>query len=153
MCLKLGLIDGNTLFIDGTKLVANASLKDSWTQDKGRKAFIEKRMNKSGRESIRFGNPSTVVNVSTLENAQSPPRVVQSSGYLTNRSKKHWRPNTAKHPLKRFTSCGSREPRLQAETSRMRTRRAGRPGPPGLKLCPSGPRNIETGPFLRIPHQ
>jgi transposase len=41
MCLKLGLIDGNTLFIDGTKLAANASLKNSWTQDKGRKALAK----------------------------------------------------------------------------------------------------------------
>ncbi len=41
MCLKLGLIDGNTLFIDGTKLAANASLKNSWTQDKSRKALAK----------------------------------------------------------------------------------------------------------------
>lgn len=30
MCLGLGLIDGNILFIDGTKIRANASLKHTW---------------------------------------------------------------------------------------------------------------------------
>lgn len=32
MCLKLGLIEGNTLFVDGTKLRANASMKHTWNQ-------------------------------------------------------------------------------------------------------------------------
>lgn len=32
MCLKLGLIDGNILFIDGTKIRANASIKNTWNQ-------------------------------------------------------------------------------------------------------------------------
>lgn len=34
MCLKLGLIEGNTLFIDGTKIKANASCKNTWSQEK-----------------------------------------------------------------------------------------------------------------------
>ncbi|MFA5430245.1 MAG: IS1182 family transposase [Candidatus Omnitrophota bacterium] len=34
MCLKLGLIEGNTLFIDGTKIKANASLKNTWTKER-----------------------------------------------------------------------------------------------------------------------
>lgn len=32
MCIKLGLIEGNTLFVDGTKIKANASLKNTWTE-------------------------------------------------------------------------------------------------------------------------
>lgn len=32
MCLKLDLIEGNTLFIDGTKIKANASLANTWSQ-------------------------------------------------------------------------------------------------------------------------
>ncbi len=32
MCLRLGLIEGNTLFIDGTKIKANASLANTWTE-------------------------------------------------------------------------------------------------------------------------
>ena len=34
LCLKLGLIEGNTLFVDGTKIRANASIKNSWTAEK-----------------------------------------------------------------------------------------------------------------------
>ncbi|MFH1876393.1 MAG: IS1182 family transposase [Candidatus Omnitrophota bacterium] len=34
MCLKLGLIEGNTLFVDGTKIKANASLKNTWSQER-----------------------------------------------------------------------------------------------------------------------
>jgi len=32
MCVKLGIIEGNTLFVDGTKLRANASMKHTWNQ-------------------------------------------------------------------------------------------------------------------------
>lgn len=34
MCIKLNLIEGNTLFVDGTKLKANASKKNIWTEDR-----------------------------------------------------------------------------------------------------------------------
>lgn len=34
MCLKLGLIEGNTLFVDGTKMKANASLKNTWSKER-----------------------------------------------------------------------------------------------------------------------
>lgn len=34
LCIKLGLIEGNTLFVDGSKIRANASINNSWTQDK-----------------------------------------------------------------------------------------------------------------------
>lgn len=39
LCLKLKLMEGNTLFIDSTKMGANASLKHSWTQKKCEKAL------------------------------------------------------------------------------------------------------------------
>ncbi|MDP2941003.1 MAG: IS1182 family transposase [Candidatus Omnitrophota bacterium] len=32
MCIKLGLIEGNTLFADGSKIRANASIKNKWTK-------------------------------------------------------------------------------------------------------------------------
>jgi transposase len=35
MCMKLSLIEGNTLFVDGTKMRGNASLGQSWTKKKG----------------------------------------------------------------------------------------------------------------------
>ncbi|MCH9023316.1 MAG: IS1182 family transposase [Planctomycetes bacterium] len=34
LCLKLGLIEGNTLFVDGTKIRANASTKHIWTKQR-----------------------------------------------------------------------------------------------------------------------
>lgn len=34
MCMELGLIQGNTLFVDGTKIKANASCKNTWSQNK-----------------------------------------------------------------------------------------------------------------------
>ena len=34
LCVKLNLIEGNTLFVDGTKIRANASIKNSWTKDR-----------------------------------------------------------------------------------------------------------------------
>jgi len=36
MCFKLDLIAGNSLFVDGTKIRANASIKNTWTKEKGR---------------------------------------------------------------------------------------------------------------------
>jgi len=34
LCMKLDLIEGNTLFVDGTKMRANASIKNSWTTER-----------------------------------------------------------------------------------------------------------------------
>lgn len=34
LCMNLGLIEGNTLFVDGTKIRANASTGNTWTPDK-----------------------------------------------------------------------------------------------------------------------
>jgi len=34
LCIDLGLIEGNTLFVDGTKIRANASIGNTWTPDK-----------------------------------------------------------------------------------------------------------------------
>jgi len=39
LCAKLGLIAGNTLFIDGTKMKANASLEKTWTEKRCREAL------------------------------------------------------------------------------------------------------------------
>ena len=38
-CLKSGLIDGNVLFLDGTKIRANAGLHNSWTPERCRKVL------------------------------------------------------------------------------------------------------------------
>ena len=34
LCIQLGLVAGNTLFTDGTKIRANASIKNTWTKEK-----------------------------------------------------------------------------------------------------------------------
>ena len=39
MCVKLGLIEGNTLFVDGSKIRANASLKNRWTKERCEEAL------------------------------------------------------------------------------------------------------------------
>jgi hypothetical protein len=41
MCLRLNLIAGNTLFVDGTKLRANAGWKQQWTKERARKALAK----------------------------------------------------------------------------------------------------------------
>ena len=39
LCIKLNLIAGNTLFVDGSKVRANASIKNTWTKKKCEKAL------------------------------------------------------------------------------------------------------------------
>lgn len=39
ICIKLNLIEGNTLFVDGTKIRSNASIKNTWTREKALKAL------------------------------------------------------------------------------------------------------------------
>lgn len=39
LCLKLDMIAGNVLFIDGSKVRANASIKNTWTMEKCQKAL------------------------------------------------------------------------------------------------------------------
>ena len=39
ICIKLNLIEGNTLFLDGTKIRANASIDKTWTKKKVKKAL------------------------------------------------------------------------------------------------------------------
>lgn len=34
LCIDLGLIEGNTLFVDGTKIRADASIQNTWTKDR-----------------------------------------------------------------------------------------------------------------------
>ncbi|MEA3223774.1 MAG: IS1182 family transposase [Thermodesulfobacteriota bacterium] len=41
LCMTLGLIEGNTLFVDGTKIRANASIKNTWTKERS-KATLRK---------------------------------------------------------------------------------------------------------------
>src|SRR3989304_2642765 len=37
LCVKLGLIEGNTLFVDGSKFRANASINNTWDEERCKK--------------------------------------------------------------------------------------------------------------------
>ncbi len=39
LCIRLGLIAGNTLFVDSTRVRANASIKNAWTKEKCQRAL------------------------------------------------------------------------------------------------------------------
>ena len=39
LCLELNLIEGNTLFVDGSKIRGNASIKNTWTKEKCERAL------------------------------------------------------------------------------------------------------------------
>jgi len=39
ICIKLNLIEGNTLFVDSSKIRANASIKNTWTKKRAQKAL------------------------------------------------------------------------------------------------------------------
>jgi transposase len=41
LCARLGLVEGNTLFVDGTKMRANASMKNTWTASRCEKTLRE----------------------------------------------------------------------------------------------------------------
>lgn len=40
LCIKLNLIEGNTLFVDGSKIKANASISNTWTKEKCEKYLV-----------------------------------------------------------------------------------------------------------------
>ena len=67
LCIDLGLIEGNTLFVDGSKVRANASINSSWTRQKclNHLKKIDERIAEilSECESVDYaerGNPSMV---------------------------------------------------------------------------------------------
>lgn len=67
MCIRLDLIEGNTLFLDGTKIRANASIKNTWTEEKCERVLehIDERIGAILAESERLdaaeeGSPSMV---------------------------------------------------------------------------------------------
>lgn len=48
LCMRLGLIDGNVLFVDGSKIRANASLDNSWSKERIEK-YLEQLDEKIGQ--------------------------------------------------------------------------------------------------------
>ena len=77
MCMKLDLIAGNILFVDGSKIRANASIKNTWSVEKCRKVLrkAERRIEEIISESEAIdkeeeGMPSLVSVNKELANAQ-----------------------------------------------------------------------------------
>jgi transposase len=77
MCVDLDLIAGNVLFVDGTKIRANASISNSYTKEKAQKvlANIEKRIDKliascEQADADEEGQPSFAKLSKGLENAK-----------------------------------------------------------------------------------
>jgi transposase len=71
LCLKLNLIDGNILFVDGSKIRGNASIKNTWTKEKGKKVLekAEKRIEEIIREAdIIDEEEASLPSLTTLRN-------------------------------------------------------------------------------------
>jgi len=67
LCIMLDLIAGNTLFVDGTKIRANASIKNTWDKKKCERALekIDKRIEEilsecESADEAEYGEPSLV---------------------------------------------------------------------------------------------
>jgi transposase len=58
LCIKLDLIEGNTLFVDGSKMRGNASINKTWTEDKWNKHLkgIEDRIEEILKECEQVDN-------------------------------------------------------------------------------------------------
>jgi len=77
LCVKLDLIEGNTLFVDGTKIRANASTRNTWTKKKCDKylARIDKRIKEilsecDAADQKEKGHPSLVKMKEELKNSE-----------------------------------------------------------------------------------
>lgn len=78
LCVKLDLIAGNVLFVDGSKIRGNASIKNTWDKKKCQKVLrkAEKRIEEALAEAEALDKeeaeePSLVASAKTLEKAQS----------------------------------------------------------------------------------
>ncbi len=78
LCIKLKLIDGNTLFVDGSKIRANASINNTWTEERCVKSLarIDARIEEILQECEAVDNQE-----------QDSPSPVQLSEELANKEK------------------------------------------------------------------
>ena len=69
LCIDLQLIEGNTLFIDGSKIRANASINQTWTEEKCRKVLekTDKRIEEILKECEQADNSESGLAVSLPE--------------------------------------------------------------------------------------
>jgi len=84
LCIELELIEGNTLFVDGSKVRGNASIKNSWTRQRCEKHLdqIDKRIKQilsecDAADEREKGQPSLVEMKQELKDAQTLKSKVQ----------------------------------------------------------------------------
>lgn len=114
LCIKLDLIAGNTLFVDGTKIRANASIKNTWTKEKCQKHLkkIDKRIEAiftecEAADNQEQGQPSLVTLKQELKDKEAlKAKVKQIMKELKENNKKST--NTTDGECTRINSvCGS----------------------------------------------
>jgi len=84
LCIELELIEGNTLFVDGSKVRGNASIKNTWTKQRCEKHLdkIDKRIKQilsecDATDEQEKGRPSLVAMKEELKDAQTLKSKVQ----------------------------------------------------------------------------
>lgn len=114
LCIKLDLIAGNSLFVDGTKIRANASIKNTWTEEKCQKHLkkIDKRIEAiltecEAADNREQGQPSLVTLKQELKDEEAlKSKVKQIMKELEENNKKST--NTTDGECTRINSvCGS----------------------------------------------
>jgi len=96
LCMRLDMIAGNVLFVDGSKIRGNASIKNTWTREKCQRVLekAEKRIAESIAEAETLdkseaGQPSLVAVSEKLADARTIKRQVeQIVGELEGKNKK-----------------------------------------------------------------
>ena len=75
--MELGLIEGNTLFVDGTKIRANAGMRESWSAERCQRvlektdAHIERILKECESVDASESNESSLVNHPELKDAMA----------------------------------------------------------------------------------
>src|SRR3972149_5953437 len=72
LCIKLGFIEGNTLFVDGSKIRANAGIKNTWTREKCKNACADAGYANT-EELKRIDDESIIVIVPSQRQAHNRP--------------------------------------------------------------------------------
>jgi transposase len=97
LCMELGLIEGNTLFVDGTKIRANAGMRESWSAERCQRvlektdAHIERILKECDAVDASEINESSLVNHPELKDAVALKAKVEAiSAALKQSGKPTW---------------------------------------------------------------
>ncbi|MBA3916795.1 MAG: IS1182 family transposase [Acidobacteriales bacterium] len=84
LCVQLGLIEGNTLFVDGTKIRANAGMRESWSKERCDRVLkrtdehIERILKECENVDASESGDSSLVNHPELQDAEALKAKVQA---------------------------------------------------------------------------